>query len=279
MEEFLKPIAEIAVDEIDAATTSKEFPSRRLGPSKLGHECAAYPWHLWRWSAQVTRKGPQKRVQDSGNDDEARVISTLRLAGWEIDDRNEHGNQYTFKSHNGHVVHKIEGFARHSRFFPGIRVLLEIKSKNQRIFNLIASDKPLRQVAPKDWAQCIVYMHRLELKYCAYFAYHRDTGKIVMRVINADPEEATRLEALAWSIMTSKVPLSKLSNQATNHVCKQCDMIEPCQFRAAPPRTCRSCVNSTPSQDVEGRMHCEIWGDPIPDDFILTTCDRYTRII
>lgn len=280
MEAFLKPIAEQIVDEIDLADAGEPaFPSRRLPPSKLGHECSAYPWHLFRWSAKVRKPGSVARLGKGGKDDEARVINSLRLAGWKINDRGDGGEQHTGRSHNGHVVSKIEGFAENPKWFAGETVLLEIKGLNRRRFNLIKSGKPLRLVEQQHWAQAIKYMHQFHLRYCLYIAICRDTGELWAHIIAADDDAAQVLNDLAWSIIRSKVPPGKISNVATNHVCKQCDMIGPCQLGEPPPRTCRSCFYCVPSETDFGQMHCEKWASTIPEDYIETTCNQYTRII
>lgn len=279
MEEFLKPIAEQIVAQIDAVSEGAEFPSRRLGPSKLGHVCTAYPWHLYRWSAKVTKKGKHQRTAASGKDDERRVLAAMKAAGWQIRDIGPDGEQITVRSHNGHVVSKVEGVGTHADWFHAQPVLIEVKGMNKRRFNGVRSGKPLREVEPQYYAQIIVYMQKLNLAYCVFVAYCRDDGELFVVTVAADPVEAERLDDLAWSILRSKLPLAKVSNNATNHICKQCDMIEPCQFRAAPPRTCRSCLHCTASETDFGMMHCERWGNSIPDDFIETTCDQYTRLI
>lgn len=207
------------------------------------------------------------------------MIGRLRAAGWEIIDFAPNGEQIRVETFNGHCVSEVEGVGRHPKHFGGAWVLIEVKSMKRSRFNPVRSGKPLKDVEPQHYSQLIHYMDKLKLNFCAYFAYCRDDGDIFAHIIAADPIEAARLDDLVMSIGRSKIPLAKVSKNPTNHVCKQCDMLEPCQFAAAPPKTCRSCFHGCPSETDHGRWHCEKAGQSVPHEIVAVGCELYERII
>jgi len=279
MDDFLKPISETLIDEINAVETGKAvFPSKRLPPSKLGHVCHAYVWHTFRWSALITKNPKHARTAEAGKEDERRVIARLRAAGWKITDFVD-GAQIRVETYNGHIVSEVEGVGRHPVHFKNQDVLLEVKSMKRSRFNPVKSGKPLSVVEPQHYAQIVYYMDKLKLPYCVYIAYCRDDGELFCHIIPANKVEARRLDELATSIIRSKIPLAKISTNATNHICKQCEMIEPCQFRAAPPKSCHSCFHGVASETDKGRWHCELACASIPPAVVLEGCELYQRII
>lgn len=280
MEEFFAVFADRVVADLDHVTTSKEhFPSRRLGPSKLGHECPAYVWHYWHWTAKISVKGARFRVIESAVDDERRLLDWLKIAGWNIKHRDERGEQLKVRKHNGHVVAKVDGIGAHTAYFGGKDVIIEAKAKSKTRFNLMRNPKSFREKEPQEYAQAVYYADAFGLDYTLHINYCRDDGQIYPVTVESDPKYVAQLNELAESAMNSTVPLAKLSNNPTYFKCKNCEFVQPCHFSAAPPKSCRSCQHCKPAYDVPGEMYCSYWRRVIPEDFLTKGCDNYLRLI
>lgn len=265
---------------IDQATEQPaRFPSKRLGPSKLGHDCPAYLWHYWHWTAKLSVGGDKARVIESSAADEARIINWFRAAGWEVRDRDKSGEQITVRRMNGHIVSKVDGIIRHPEFFNGEWLLLEIKAKSRKRFTPLLNVKSFQEKEPQEYAQVVYYLEALQLARALHVSYCRDDGRLFMQIIEADPEFVQDRERLAESAIKSAVPLARISNNPTYFKCKNCEFVQPCHYAAAPPRSCRSCAHCAPSYDEAGKMICHRWQSIIPDEFLEVGCDDYLRLI
>jgi hypothetical protein len=66
---------------------------------------------------------------------------------------------------------------------------------------------------------------------------------------------ALRLLAKAERIINAQRPPSKLSTDPSYFICRFCDHAPVCHDGARPPRSCRTCLHSTPVED--GKWSCD----------------------
>ena len=111
-----------------------EPPRGYLGASILGKECDRELWYGFRWATTPEFSGRMYRLFQRGHDEELRVVSGLRDAGYEVVDAKPDGSQYGGELFGGHFGFHIDGVIRG---LPGDEKtwhLLEIKTHNERSY-------------------------------------------------------------------------------------------------------------------------------------------------
>lgn len=225
-------------DAIDAAIAGlPEEPTRAyIGASSIGHPCDAYLALSYRGFPDSEAPPQLKRIFRDGHRIESMVIDDLRLAGFNVRDRDEHGNQFEFTE--GVLVGHVDGFIT----IYGDELVLEVKSMNKDKFSSFV-DYGLAKSHPMYVQQCIALAGLSKRKGSLLVAYNKNNSDYHSEVIPFD--EATYLNQLGRA---SKAALGKdVVADWNSSNCYQCFKRTSCQSpsisTALSERTCRSCSN------------------------------------
>lgn len=261
MGSFETAVADLTIQEIyKNYENKKDFYSARLGASLIGHHCDRYLWLSFRWCLKTKFNGRMKRLFETGDIEEKRLIENLRNAGVEVRDIDESTNkQFTFVDCNGHLVCKIDGACLGLHEAPKTWHVLECKTHNQKSFDELQK-KGVKCSKYQHFAQCQMGMHLSGMDRAYYLATNKNTDEIYSERIYYDESECNLLIERANSIIYAASPQDKIGN-ASNYLCKFCDMYPICHGDTLPLFNCRTCVNSTPITDGQ-------W-----------TCERFRRIL
>ncbi len=245
---------------------SDNAPRPHLGASLIGHDCLRYLWYVFRWAYKVEHDGQRLRLFETGNLEEARLIKELRLAGYEVLDR-EDGHQLRFKDHNGHFCGSVDGKIQiNNEWF-----LLEIKTHGQKSFDYLKKNG-VKKAKPMHVAQMQIYMKQLILDKALYVATCKNTDEIYTEIIKFEEKKAVNLRHKALKVIESDDTPERISNVIKGcFECEWCDFQKACHRLDAsqlPEFNCRTCIHSTPYQngawacvknrkEIEGQKGCD----------------------
>ncbi len=247
-----------------------------LGASLLGKECARALWYDFRWASPARHPGRILRLFDTGRREEERLVRDLRATGAMVLDLDpETGRQWRVETHGGHVAGSLDAVALGILEAPRTWHVVELKTHNAKSFALlqrhgVAGAKPLH------WAQMQIYLRLTGMDRALYLAVCKDTDQLWAERIRLDADAADRLLARAARVVDSARPPARLSDDPEFFECRLCDHRDVCHEGEAAPRTCRSCLHSTPL--VEGGWHCARWAQPLDRAMQRAGCDRHLFI-
>ena len=271
-------LAEKIKSDIDAycARVYNGGHRNHLGASLIGHECSRYLWYVFRWVKSPQESGRMQRLFNRGHLEENRYIEWLRGIGFTVWDVADDGNQFRIRGVRGHYGGSLDGIgAAPDRYGELPPMLLEFKTHNTKSFvNLV--NQGVKKAKPQHFAQMCQYGARFGFKYALYCPINKNDDDIAPEVIELDWGLGEDLERKAEDIITSQRPPVRFSETSTHFTCKFCPMLDICHNGADYERNCRSCAHATPIDD--GRWHCALANDTIPDDFIPQGCGQWTPI-
>lgn len=229
--------------------------SNRLGISKLGEECERKLWYDFRWVAPPEKfDGRMNRLFDTGHREEDRVVEDLRAIGCGVEARDpETGEQFEFTTDHGHIVGKLDGIIENSVEAPDQRVVLEVKTHNQKSFDKLR-EKGVEKAKPVHFGQCQLGAHLSGLDATLYVAVNKDTDDIHSELVPLNRKKSQALLDKGERIVFAKEPPAKLKESADYPPCSWCLHRDLCHYSTAhkpvvPERTCRTCVHATPERD------------------------------
>jgi len=210
-----------------------------LGASMLGDECLRkvqlqYLGHKSPVSAQTLR------TFDIGHCLEDLVAEWLRIAGFNLQTRNEHGEQFGFSMANGKLQGHVDGIifgmpdklaSVASISCPASSWLWENKTLNSKSWN-DTSKRGLMLTKPLYFAQVQLYMAYLDLEQCLFSALNKDTSALYFELIPFDSEVAQRYSDRAVQIIKaseSNELLPCVSSDPTFFRCKMCGFKDICR--------------------------------------------------
>lgn len=236
--------------------------SNRIGISTLGDECERKLWYEFRWVAPAERhEGRMRRLFDTGHREEARVVEDLRAIGCKVEAVDpETGEQFEFTAVHGHVVGKLDGIVENAPEAPGQRLVLEIKTHNQKNFDKLR-EKGVEKSHAKHFAQCQDGALLAELPGTLYVAVNKDTDDIHSELVPLNRKKAEALMHKGERIVFGESVPERVKNANPEYFpCAYCRHQRMCHFSTSyepviPERTCRSCVHAKPERD--GTWSCE----------------------
>lgn len=247
-----------------------------LGYSQLGHECARYLWYSFRW-CYATEISPQlQRLFNRGHQEEQVVVKDLRAIGVVCEDVLD--KQAEVVGVLGHVKGHPDGRCTNIPGAEKTEHLLEIKTANDKKFNQFYRFG-VERTNPAYWTQVHCYMAHQGLTRCLYIITNKNNDQRYYARIHFNKQVAEDAEGKALDIITSPVPLPKLSERAEWYECKFCNAKDICHHNTPIARNCRTCTNS--SIHDNGEWHCSVYpGKPIPVDFQRAGCpDSYQPLL
>lgn len=280
-----KAIGESIRKAIDAncEATAERKHSWRISPSNLGDPCARKLWYIYRWVLLQPIPGRIARLFKRGHGEEEKVIAHLRATGWEVIERDPERvargdamQQFRVKDFEGHLSGWLDGVCRHPIHTNNEWWLLEIKTYNQKRFdelrkkNVVLSD-------PKYYTQCTIYMMKRNLAATLFFAVCKNDDDIEVQVIPRNDNDATVHMQKAMSIISSRQPPPRISDNSAYFECKFCPMVDVCHRGKPYEKNCRSCKNGAPG--LNGGWFCTLYNQDIPVDFVPKGCDQWGAAI
>ncbi|HWE98854.1 MAG TPA: hypothetical protein VG248_03570 [Caulobacteraceae bacterium] len=247
------------IDAIEAAVVAKEVRKQdgvvRL--SAIG-KCERDLFYRFRWARPPeVFEARILRLFETGNIEEARMIAWLQGAGVDVLDRDPAtDDQWEVSEYGGHAVGHLDGICTRIIEAPAARHLLECKTHNAKSFaQLVKHGVAISK--PEHYAQMQAYMRLKGLTRAFYLAKNKDTDELHAERVAFDPEEAERLSAKAWRVITTHRAPPRLSEDPDSFLCRFCPSHGVCHGGAWAPRNCRTCLNSEVVLDApDARWRC-----------------------
>lgn len=262
------------------------YPDERrtyLGASSMGHECSAYLWYAFRWASQGEPvDGRMRRLYLRGHDEEHRVNTWLKLAGWRVSEYDLAATaaagkpvQWRFSAVGGHYGGSCDAKLEHDKYAYLGTILGEYKTHNsQQFVKLVA--KGIDLTHPKHGAQMNIYGRHFGMQYGLYFPVNKNDDDIEPEMRRLDWSEGELYERKAAHIITSAHRPERVSKTPTYQTCKKCPYRGPCHEGALADKNCRSCKHVTA---VDGAAwQCGKYGRIIPAEFIPLGCQHWISI-
>lgn len=235
------------IDTIYAAIEKKEEKSElylaRLGASGIGDECLRSIWLSWRAYDDKKFGGRMLRLFRTGHLQEDRIIADLKLAGYQVWDRDENGNQPTFNDETGHFVCKLDGVIKG---VPGSEKTphdLEIKTHSLKSFEDVKK-KGVQVSKPGHYWQMQAGMLFGGFTRALYVALCKNDEDYHIERIRPDAEVQNAIQRKIIKLVEARTPPIGISDDQKAFGCRWCDMKEVCSGDKKPIRTCRSCIHA-----------------------------------
>lgn len=257
------------VAAIDAALEGRQKPrqQRRLSGSMIGKACERAIWFQFRWAYDPELfSGQMLRLFDTGHREEPRAFMYLGLAGVQVSDRDpETGDQWTWTDLDGHFVVKIDGRGAGFKEAWKAEHIVGVKTHNDKSFQQLMKHG-IAVAKPEHIAQAQSEMHLSGIHRFFYYAKNKNDDAIYAGAdvrIHYDPAAAGALMAKAERVLASTRPLPRISEDPNSYACRFCKAVDVCHQRAFAPRSCRTCIHSTPAMGGVARWTCERHGSEL----------------
>ena len=244
----------------------EQSPRPYLGMSQIGGSCQRQLWYYFRhvYTSKFSRR--TMRIFERGNWEEERIVKELEeLHGFTIED-----TQMTYTDLEGHFNGHSDGGVRHPKLTNDERVVLEIKSMNQKAYTGLVKHG-LKKSKPAYYAQIVLYMYYEGLERALYIVTNKDTEERKVFFVQANDEYAKEMIERAVGIIFSKTIPKKIGGPDW-HECKWCDAYDICQFSEAPKDNCRLCAHALPER--KGTWMCTKH-----TRLITEPCDGYSSLL
>lgn len=206
-----------------------------------------------------------------------RAIAVGRGEVWELP------KQYNFEGVNGHFGGSLDGKAWNVPFqveelhIPfDAKILVEFKTHGEKSFTKLVAEDSVRSAKLEHYSQMVVYMDEHKLPGGLYGAVNKNTDELYWEFILPNPEWAETMRQKASTIVYSRKQPARISNSPSWFTCKFCDNKPTCHFGVPMAKSCRTCVNVSPTDG--GRWHCAQFNRIIPKEFEIQGCDYWRQI-
>jgi hypothetical protein len=216
--------------------------------SGIGNPCDRALWYGFRWAQPPEQfDGRMLRLFETGNIEEDRIVSDLRLIGCDVlatDPDTE--KQFEVRFLSGHLTGHTDGEVIGVLEAPKTPHLLEAKSHNEKSFGELKRFG-VQKSKPVHYAQMQIYMHGRSLTRALYVAVNKNTDEIYNERIEYDIEFCLRLlERARWLATSNSAP-------------PKCGWCPPwCRVKETDfaLRNCRTCIHATAEMDGDARWTC-----------------------
>lgn len=237
------------MDAAIQAERAKDKPRTYLGGSRLGVECEralAYEYHHVDKDPDKGFKGKTLRVFDRGHDNEERMASYLRFAGFTLLTENASGKQFGFYTardpetgtpriagHLDGVITVIPPAILADPALDGLKApcLWENKCLSDKSWKETVK-KAVKVSKPVYYAQMQTYQAYLDLTENPglFTCQNADTGEIYAELIQFDPKVAQDATDRGARVVQTRTPeeAPRIAREATDFRCKWCDYSERC---------------------------------------------------
>lgn len=268
-------------EDIDAFCQSYYENEHRnhLGASELGEECKRHLWYKFRWAKLDRYDGRMLRLFNVGHSAEPRFVTYLKGIGFEVREFNDDGKQFRISGAMGHYGGSLDGMCKppaRYQLSSDLVLLNEFKTNNTGSgFTKVATEH-LSKSKPKHWAQMCQYGYKYQLQYGLYLIENKNDSEITIKIVELDWNYGKQLEEKAKSIIFSKEPPARISDNPAFFNCKYCHHSGICHSGEQVEKNCRSCRHATPVEDAQ--WHCSLHQGNIPAEFIKKGCEQWLPI-
>ncbi|MBU0613674.1 hypothetical protein KJ766_00095, partial [Patescibacteria group bacterium] len=225
--DMLYPIDERLPLEMYQAQQNKALERSRgyLGMSGIGNLCLRAIWYSYRGYTETDvnpwkpddMEGRKFMIFEMGNRVEDMLVDQIKMAGYTLT-----GLQDSYEAFNGRFKGHCDGVLTD---LDGTRYLLEIKSANNRRFNLF-KDKGVEETAPGYWAQIHLYMKYSGINMGLFLILNKDNQELHGELVEYDPKVANKYLDVAELILKSEDPPAGIGK---DEKCKDCTF---CGYRS-----------------------------------------------
>lgn len=234
-----------------------------LGMSAIGNACERALWYGFRWAITVRFDAATLKRFDDGHASEAVAVQRLKATpGLEVHDTDEDGEQFGFKDIGGHFSGHMDGVALGLVQAPKTWHVLEIKASEKwqdldKVRKKVGEKHALAEWNATYYAQAVLYMDYAGIERHYLVCVSPGARKWTAVRTDADPAFAQILKDRARRIIfTDHAP--KRIGGPDSFTCRFCDFSAICHQAAQANRSCRTCLNVTPTEDGEWR--CDKFG-------------------
>ncbi len=244
-----------------------------LGISEIGKPCSRFIFYKFRWMILEQHDGRMRRLFARGHREEERYVSYLEQIGCKVFRFDSNGKQFRISGIMGHYGGSCDGVVI-TPWYDQLPFLLELKTHNTKSF-VEYMNKGLKKAKPVHYDQMCGYGEKLEIKHGIYFPENKNDDQIEPEVIELDWQRGKQLELKAQDIILAKDPPAKISDNPAYFDCKYCAAAGICHKGEIPLKNCRSCKNSSPTENAT--WTCSKYG-LLPPEFIIKGCDHWIPI-
>lgn len=249
------------IEKMDAAVVAASDNGFRthLGASVIGHNCPRAVWYGFRWTAKQSFDARMLRLFERGNKEEFVFEDLLRKAGMEIhtiDART--GTQFRICDFGGHFGGSTDGVGTGIPELPGVWVLLEMKTHNDKSFKklygydakakgnkyVLSKGEGVEKSKPQHFAQMQTYMGYQGLTHALYCAVNKNDDMLYFEIVPFNAAVFNRYKLRAANAIQCEDPPERISKTPAWFECGFCEFKDVCHSGATPWRNCRTCKHS-----------------------------------
>ncbi len=269
----------LAIIDERTEQNSQDWRRAHLGDSIIGDPCERLLWYSFRWFTAPEFPGRILRLFRRGQNEEATIVTDLRLAGVTVSEGPAEGEQWRFSSLGGHFGGSMDAAILGLQEAPKTWHVGEFKTHNKKSFDLLVKEG-VQKSKEKHYAQMQSYMHKSGMTRAVYIAVCKDDDRYYLERIHYDKYFAGELQEKAKRVIFANKPPPRLSERPDYYLCKWCSHYGIChQDELSQQRNCRTCVNSVPLESGEWKCNAGRLGSgPITLDEQKTKaddCDAY----
>jgi hypothetical protein len=210
---------------------SDEEPRQYLGASLLGNKCArCIQFTFLGATPDKPDTGQQKRIFEIGHVLENVMAQWLRNTGFELETRDESGQQFGFTQADGRIQGHVDGILRGGPLDLKYPVLWEAKTMKSAVWRDLVKDK-LEIANPQYFAQVQLYMAYMKLSQCFFTSLNKDTAELYHELISFNPATASHYSDRAVAILKateSNEFLPRIATRPDWFECKMCRFYNTC---------------------------------------------------
>ena len=183
----------------DAYRDTEESHRSHMGASQLGQDCGRAVWYSFHWATKAAHSGRMLRLFNRGHIEEARFIAMLLTIGMPVYQQDAEGKQFRIHFGDGHGGGSGDGVTHYNN----APTLIEAKTHNEKSFIELAGKleewraylageghfkgKGVRDAKPEHFVQAQIYMRKMGIASCLYFAVCKNTDDLYIEIITLNP--------------------------------------------------------------------------------------------
>ena len=219
-----------AIDYGLAKRRATEPKRTYLGASRLGDPCARKLVYEYRGYDGTPPPGLLLRVFAAGHAFEALTIEWLRLAGFDVRDRDRHDKQFRFHQVSGRIAGGIDGVIISGPVTLPYPVLFENKAIKASTWNRLVK-YGLAATSEVYEGQVQLYLGYLKLQHALFCAMNKDTQELYWQLIPLDLALCQHLSDRAVDILRAaeadELP-PRIAAARDHYLCRMCDFAKRC---------------------------------------------------
>jgi len=256
-----------------------------LGYSSFGEPCANLLWLTFRWTYTKSITPRLERLFNRGHHEEPIIVADLERAGMKcsnvvrdgMTDKEADAAQVEVVGGLGHIKGHPDGDVIGVLEAPEEEHNLEMKTANDKNFKAFQK-AGIQATSPKYYAQANAYMHHKKQQRTLFVITNKNTDERLYERVHYDKDNFQFHEDRATDIISSSVPMPKISQRPEWFECKWCDAKDVCHSGQPYEKSCRTCVKARVMPD--GQWWCNAYQANIPIANQRTGCERmYVSIL